>query len=147
MVADECLGGMKSARTHRVPLSAGGFDSHVDIIFGTGATGRCDLLPSSGVNDETYTLFGDDRCITFTMPWLEVESKAELWENGKLVDSAAWPLASAALNFGIYQEAAAFIAAIQEGRKPRPSAEEAVESTSLAEAVLEGRDWHAVEET
>jgi len=44
------------------------------------------------------------------------------------------------LSSGFYHESAAFIAALKEGRRPSPSAEEAVQSVALAEAVQEGRE-------
>ena len=143
MLADICLDGMKTARVQRVETPAGGFDFHVDMTFGSGATGQCDLTPNCGVNDETYSLFGNNKCITFSLPWIGTESKAELWEGGKLLDSERWPAESAFRNFGVYQESAAFIEAIRDGRKPHPSAEQIIESVALTEAVAAGRNWQS----
>jgi myo-inositol 2-dehydrogenase / D-chiro-inositol 1-dehydrogenase len=148
MLADACFGGLKFAQVRRVQALAGEYNFHVTLTFGSGATGRCDLMPNSGVSDETCTLYGNNKCITFSMPWFGVESKAELWESGKLVDSMSWPTEPefrdfGVYSFGIYQESAAFIAAIRDGKKPHPSVEETVESVALTAAVAEGVEWQS----
>ncbi|MBE9565488.1 MAG: Gfo/Idh/MocA family oxidoreductase [Proteobacteria bacterium] len=137
-LADAALGGVKSAETNRVDSAAGRFNFHVDLQFGSGAGGRCDILPTCGVVEETYTLFGNNRWITFYLPWHTVDGRAELWVEGKLVESESWPAQPAWLSSGFYGEASEFIAALTEGRRPSPSAEESVDSVVLAEAVQAG---------
>ena len=73
----------------------------------------------------------------------EAEELAEVSrKSGELVDSEGWSAEEGIPNAGFYQESAAFIDAIHKGVSPRPTAEDAVESVSLAEAVEEGKDWH-----
>jgi len=141
MLGDLCLGGMTSARVLRSPSFSGTWNFHVEVAFGSGATGRCELQPNCGVNEETYTLFGRNTCVTFSMPWIGSGSRAELWEDGKLLDSARWPAESAFVDFGFYQEYEAFVEALADGRKPWPSVEETLDTVALAEAAQAGRDW------
>ncbi len=139
-ISEAAFGGVKSARTARVESLGERYNFHVDMAFGNGGRGRCDLLPTCGIVDETYTLFGRDRWITFSLPWHTVGGKAELWVEGELVDSDQWPAQPAFLTSGFYGEAVEFISAVKEGRRPSPQAEEVVDSVALAEAVQEGRE-------
>jgi len=139
-LAEASMGGLRSAKVTRVRSAAGRFNFHVDMSFGSGAKGRCDILPTCGVIDETYTLFGQNRWVTYSLPWHTVGGKAELWVEAELKDSESWPAQPAFLSSGMYGEAVAFTSALRQGRKPSPSAEESVASVALAEAVQEGRD-------
>jgi predicted dehydrogenase len=142
--AEATVGGVKSARTTRVKSASGVFNFHVDLVFGSGATGRCDILPACGMLDEAYTLYGVKKSVTFQLPWraatVTIDGKAEVWEEGETRQSERWPIEPQFMSSGFYGEAAEFIAALAEGRRPSPSAEEAVDSVALAEAVQEGRD-------
>lgn len=141
----EYLGGLQRARTHKQEALAGHFNYHIELEFGSGGTGTCDLLPNSGSVEESFELCGDNKRVYFRLPWRNVDSVAELWVDGKIVESETWPSETALLNLGIYQEAAAFIESIRNGRAPWPSAEETLSSIALAEAVQDGRDWTAAE--
>ena len=133
------MGGLKSARVTRVDSAVGPFNFHVDLEFRSGAKGRCDILPTCGVVEETYALYGKDRWISYSLPWHTVDGRAELWVEGKLVDSESWQAEPAFLSSGFYGEAAEFISALKQGRRPSPSAEEAVDSVALSEAAQEGK--------
>ena len=82
--------------------------------------------------------------MTFQLPWraatVTIDGKAEVWEEGEALLSERWPIEPQFMSSGFYGEAAEFIAALTEGRRPSPSAEEAVDSVALAEAVQQGRD-------
>jgi len=138
-IADAHLGGLKSAKVARVKSLTDRWNFHVEMEFGSGARGRCDILPTCGVIEETYTLFGHNHWVTYSLPWHSVPGKAEVWVKEELVASESWPAQPAFLSSGFYGEAAEFISALKEGRRPCPSAEEAVDSVALAEAVQEGR--------
>jgi predicted dehydrogenase len=140
MLGELCLGGMRSARVLRAPSLSGRWNFHLEIAFGSGAWGRCDLQPNCGVNEETYAVYGRNTCVIFRMPWFGIGSRAELWEDGKLVDSAQWA-ESDFVDFGFYQEHEAFMTALENGRKPWPSVEATLDSVALAEAAQAGKDW------
>jgi predicted dehydrogenase len=144
-LAEATVGGVKSARVVRAESLAGRFSFHVDLVFASGGRGRCDILPTCGVVEESYVLFGSNQTIVSHLPWIggatiQAEGKAELWVQGEMKGAERWPALPLHLSSGFYQEATAFIAALKEGRRPSPSAEEAVDSVALAEAVQEGRD-------
>ena len=130
----------ETARSERHPI----FNFHVDLTFASGARGRCDILPACGKLEESYTLYTPLKTITCSLPWsagaVELDGKAELLVKGEVVESEAYAFDPPHLSNGVYGEAEAFIGALKEGRKPSPSAEEAVDSVALAEAVQAGRD-------
>lgn len=130
----------ETERSERPPI----FNFHVELTFASGARGRCDILPACGKLEESYTLYTPLHTITCSLPWsagtTELDGKAELWVNGEVVESEAYVFDPPHLSNGVYGETAEFIAALREGRKPSPSAEEAVDSVALAEAVQAGRD-------
>jgi predicted dehydrogenase len=147
-LAEATLGKMVAAQTGRTESLSGHYNFHVHLQFRSGGWGRCDLLPTCGRVEESYALYGEDACIVSVLPLVDegggvarkADGRAELWVNGELVEAETWPAEPMYLNSGFYHESAAFIAALQAGRRPSPSAEEAVPSVALAEAVQEGRD-------
>ena len=142
-LANLALGGVKAAQTTRVTAPSGAYHFAVDLEFGSGARGRCDLLPTCGVLDETYVLYGKDRTLMHSLPWtgggVKVDGKAELWIEGKVAESHSYPVEPVHLHAGFYGEACAFLAALKEGRKPFPSAQDCVSSVALAEATQRGK--------
>jgi predicted dehydrogenase len=156
LLAEETAGGIRAAKTTRVRSRldesaekreddfAGAFSFHVELEFGSGARGRCDILPLSGMLEESYTLFGAREAITHHLPWraehLRLEGSAQLWMNGELAEEQRYPNEPQFLSVGVYGETEEFLSALSEGRKPSPSAEECVDSVALAEAVQAGRD-------
>ena len=137
-LAEATMGGIAAAQTTRVEVAPGLYNFHVDLHLGSGR-GRCDILPTCGVLEESFLLFGRVRSVISALPWVAVDGRAELHVEGKLVDSEAWPAQPAHVSSGFYGEAVEFISALKEGRRPSPSPQDAVDSVALAEAVQEGR--------
>ena len=145
VLAAATAGGLASARTIKTESASRAFNFHVELVLQSGARGRCDILPTSGIVDESYTLFAGTKSVTFTLPWvawpdIKVDGKAELWVDGNLADSESWPAEPTFLSGGFYGEAEEFLTALCEGRMPSPSAHEVLESVALAEAAQEGRE-------
>jgi virulence factor len=148
-LAQAACGGIASALTHRIDSVAGHADDkrvlnfEIDLAFGSGARGRCELLPACGAYEESYALYGPKRAIRFQMPGqtrsAEISGEAELWVEGELRESERWPLKPEHITCGVYGEAVEFISALREGRPPSPPVAETVDSVALAEAAQEGR--------
>ena len=140
----ETAGRVVQAQTTRTPSAAGAYNFYVDLQLGGGGRGRCEILPTSGRLEETYALYGNEKQIIFSLPWagegVVTSGKAELWAEGKLVESETWPGEPTFLSSGFYQETAAFVAALREGCPPTPNAQQSVASVALAEAVQAGED-------
>jgi predicted dehydrogenase len=156
LLGGQLLGGLRSAKTTRVrsrldesaePRDAGFegvFDFHVELRFGCGARGRCEILPVCGMLEESYTLFGAKEAMTHCLPWrageLRLEGRGQLWRNGELVEERPYPNEPQFRSVGVYGEAEEFLSALREGRKPSPAAEDCVDSVALADAVQAGRE-------
>jgi len=143
-LGETAMWGLKSARTAVTHAAAGAPNFHVDLTLGSGP-GRCDILPTCGLLDESYTLFGRNCTVAFALPWtggagITSEGRAELWVEGKLAEAHTWPAEPTFVNSGFYGEAMEFISALQEGRSPSPTCQQAVDSVALAEAAQEGRE-------
>jgi predicted dehydrogenase len=144
-LAEATVGGIRSARTTRMASAVAPLNFYVDMAFGSGAAGRCDILPGCGIVGETYSLFAAKECVTYRFPWtawpqLDCDGRAELWVDGKLKDAKDYPLHPQYISSGPCNQAAELISALREGRKPSPSLEESVDSVALAAAVQEGRE-------
>jgi len=144
VLAEATAGPIRSAHTARPRSAAGVYNFHVDLTFASGATGRCDISPACGMLDEAYVLFGAKQSIAYNLPWsggdVKRDGEARLWVEGELKEEQCWPLEPQHLSSGFYGEAEEFIAALKQSRRPSPSAEEAVASVALAEAVQQGRN-------
>lgn len=162
LLAEATAGGLTEAQTVRWRSAAGDlsvdaesasdsnaepvgdvFNFHIDMVFRSGARGRCDILPACGMLDESYTLFGPRKSVTCSLPWaagsVRTDGKAHLWSEGESPTSESWPYEPHDVSGGFYGEACEFIGALREGRPPSPSAEESVDSVALADAVQAGR--------
>jgi hypothetical protein len=91
MLGEEVFGGARQASGVLLETQAGHTIHQLDIVCQNGATARCEIIPNAGVHDESYAIFGDNVCVSITMPWWSKESRAELWRDGELVDSVTWP--------------------------------------------------------
>lgn len=106
----------------------------LDLQFENGISGRVDVLPSAGMVDETYDLFGDGFRASVTCPF-GPQLGWRCFREGRLVEdenvSAETP--EDVVN-GCYDEAAAFIRALR-GGAPKPSIAEIFPSVELCFAM------------
>jgi len=103
----------------------------IDLRFETGITGRIDVVPTTGMVEETYDLFGDGFRASVTCPF----GSPRCWRcfrGGRLVleDLAAADMPEDVLS-GCYDEAAEFIRALRSKDRPHPSIEEVFPSVEL----------------
>ena len=102
----------------------------LDLQFDNGISGRVDVLPSAGMVEETYDLFGDGFRASVTCPF-GPQRGWKCFRDGRLVQaevvSAETP--EDVVN-GCYDEAAAFIEALR-GGAPTPSIAEVFPSVEL----------------
>ena len=139
MLGDEFFGGLDSATVNRRESLAGSHNFHFDFTYGSGATGRGDLLPNAGRDGEVYTIFGNNAVVEITMPWIGIKARVELWKEGERIGFHEWEDGFYA--YGIYQEIEAFISAVKGEKSFEPSVATTLRSVSLAEAIQKGVDW------
>jgi myo-inositol 2-dehydrogenase/D-chiro-inositol 1-dehydrogenase len=107
----------------------------LDLQFENGISGRVDVLPTVGMVEETFDLFGDDFRASVVCPF----GRQRGWSGcrfGRLVQSEMVPgeTPEDVVN-GCYEEAAEFIRALSGGGPPRPSITEVFPSVELSFAV------------
>jgi predicted dehydrogenase len=103
----------------------------IDLQFDTGTRGRIDVLPTTGMVEETYDLFGDGFRAGVTCPFGSPRGWRCL-RDGRLVSEelAGADTPEDVLN-GCYDEAAEFIRALRRKDRRLPSIEEVFPSVEL----------------
>jgi predicted dehydrogenase len=100
----------------------------IDLGFENGARGRIDVLPASGLLEETYEMMGDGFRVIVTSPFGPQRLLRCYREDRLVLEELAGPETPEDITFGFYGEVEEFIQAIRNGRNPRPSIEEIVPS-------------------
>jgi myo-inositol 2-dehydrogenase / D-chiro-inositol 1-dehydrogenase len=106
----------------------------VDLQFENGISGRVDVLPTAGMVEETYDLFGDGFRTSVTCPFGPKRGWRS-FRDGRLVEAENVPAETPEdIVNGCYDEAAAFLEALS-GGTPKPSIAEVFPSIELCFAV------------
>ena len=94
----------------------------IDIRFEAGIVGRVEVLPTSGMVEETYELIGDGfRCVV-TSPF-GPQRFLRCYQKDRLVQEEIADNQPEDVIFGFYAEAAELVEAFREGRRPQPTIE------------------------
>jgi hypothetical protein len=102
----------------------------LDLQFENGISGRVDVLPTTGMVEETYNLFGDGFRASVTCPF-GPQLGWRCFRDGLLVEGENVPAGTPEdIVNGCYDEAAAFLAALS-GGTPKPSIAEVFPSVEL----------------
>jgi myo-inositol 2-dehydrogenase / D-chiro-inositol 1-dehydrogenase len=107
----------------------------LDLQFENGISGRVDVLPTVGMVEETYDLFGDGFRASVTCPF----GRQRGWSgcrHGRLIQSemVSGETPEDVVN-GCYEEAATFIRALSGGGTPKPSIPEVFPSVEIGFAI------------
>jgi len=103
----------------------------IDLEFSGGASGRIDVLPTCGVRDETYELFGENFRAVVTCPFGLRRSFQCFRENRVVFEEYESPAAAEDVINGFYDEAASLIRRLNAKQVLRPSIEEVFPSVQL----------------
>ncbi len=106
----------------------------LDLQFENGISGRVDVLPTTGMVEETYDLFGESFRASVTCPF-GPQLGWRCFRDGRLMQAEVVPADTPedVVN-GCYDEAAAFIQALN-GGTPKPSIAEIFPSVELCFAI------------
>jgi predicted dehydrogenase len=114
-------------------LKAGGWYA-LDLQFENGISGRVDVLPTAGMVEETYDLFGDGYRASVTCPF-GPQLGWRCFRDGRLIQSDVVPAETPEdIVNGCYDEAAAFIKGLN-GGTPKPSIADIFPSVELCFAI------------
>ncbi|HEY6765771.1 MAG TPA: Gfo/Idh/MocA family oxidoreductase [Candidatus Sulfotelmatobacter sp.] len=120
-------------RTMKAPSGATAWCA-LDLQFGNGISGRVDVLPTAGMVEETYDLFGDGFRASVTCPF-GPQLGWQGFQDGRLIQAEVVPAETPEdLVNGCYDEAAALIQALSGGTL-KPSIAEVFPSIELCFAI------------
>ena len=108
----------------------------IDLRFQNGSLGRIDVLPTAGMAEETYDIFGDGFRASVTCPF-GAQLGWRCYKDDQLIsEEIAAEVPEDILN-GCYDEAAEFIRALRRKDRANPSIEEVFPSVELCWKVAE----------
>jgi len=108
----------------------------VDLRFENGIAGRIDVVPTTGMVEETYDLFGESFRASVTCPFGPKRGWRGFRDGGLVSEEVANGEPEDVLN-GCYDEAAEFIRALRHKSSAKPSIVEVVPSVTLCLAMVE----------
>jgi predicted dehydrogenase len=108
----------------------------LDLQFENGISGRIDVLPTAGMVEETYNLFGDGFRVSVTCPF-GPQLGWRCLRDGRLVESEILPPDTPEdVTNGCYEEAAAFVEAL-DGGTLKPTISDVFPSVELCFAIAQ----------
>ena len=108
----------------------------IDIQFKSGAIGRVDVLPTSGMVEETYELIGDGfRCVV-TSPF-GPQRLLRCYQHDRLVHEEVADGDPEDVIFGFYGEVVELVEAFKQGRRPTPAIEDIFPSVQACFELVE----------
>lgn len=112
----------------------------IALRFANGCRGRLDVLPTAGMTEECYELFGEGFRVRVAAPleraMFRPGATLQCWRDGKLEHEAAvGPDEPLDVSGGAYGEVVEFVSALREGRCPRPTLDDVLPSVEMAFAL------------
>lgn len=109
----------------------------VSLDFEGGACGQLEVLPTAGVIEESYELFGEGfraKVVAGSGP----QRSLHCWRDGRLeVEEFADEATPEDLRSGAYEEVLEFVGALREGRRPGPTVEDVLPSSRVCFRIAE----------
>lgn len=109
----------------------------ISLRFESGTTGLVEILPTAGMVEESYELFGEDYRARVTAG-SGTQRSLECWAGGeRVVVSHASEEEPEDLRNGSYQEVEEFVRALQTGLRPQPSIDDILPSARISFAIAD----------
>jgi predicted dehydrogenase len=109
----------------------------ISLGFESGAHGLVEVLPTAGMVEESYELFGEGFRGRVTAG-SGAQRSLECWRDGqKVVDEKTSDDVPEDLRNGAYQEVEEFVRALRTGTRPRPEVEDILPSARVCFAIAE----------
>src|SRR6185369_4755901 len=102
----------------------------IDLQFVSGASGRIDVLPTSGVLEESYELIGEGFRAVVTSPFGPQRGLRCYRENRLVLEQSDQGISEDVV-FGFYDEAVAFIRGLADGKELDPTIVDVAPSVEL----------------
>ena len=107
----------------------------ISLVFESGTIGQVEILPTAGMVEESYELFGEG-CRARVTAGSGTQRSIECWEEGQRVIVAhATEEEPEDLRNGAYQEVEEFVRALRTGTPPQPSIDDILPSARISFAI------------
>jgi len=117
----------------------------IDLEFADGALGRIDVLPTCGVRDETYEMFGEGFRAVLTCPFGPRRGFGCFREDRVVLEDHESPSTTDDVINGFYDEAASLIRLLHAKQNLRPSIEDVFPSVQLCLSLAAQVAQHAAQ--
>jgi predicted dehydrogenase len=119
----------------------------VSLRFENGTTGRIEVLPTAGMVEESYELFGEGFHARVTAG-SGTQRSLQCWREGQLeLEKHSSNQEPEDLRNGSYEEVVEFVRALRTGTPPRPSVQDILPSALICFAIAESVARQTEEET
>jgi predicted dehydrogenase len=109
----------------------------ISLRFESGVTGSIEVLPTAGMVEESYELFGEGFRTRVTAG-SGTQRSLECWRDGqKVLEENASDEQPEDLRNGGYQEVAEFVRALKSGTRPRPEIQDILPSARICFAIAD----------
>ena len=109
----------------------------ISLEFESGTTGQVEILPTAGMVEESYELFGDG-CRARVTAGSGTQRSLECWEEGnRVIVSDATEDEPEDLRNGAYQEVEDFVRALRTGSRPQPCIDDILPSARISFAIAD----------
>ena len=109
----------------------------IGLRFESGATGQVEILPTAGMVEESYELFGEG-CRARVTAGSGTQRSLECWADGEqVIVSLASKEEPEDLRNGAYQEVEEFVRALQSGSRPQPCIDDILPSARISFAIAD----------
>jgi predicted dehydrogenase len=109
----------------------------IDLVFQNRSCGRIDVVPTGGMVEETYDLFGEDFRVTITCPFGPQRGWRAFRRGVVVREEVTRPEMAEDEVFGFYDEASALIHALNSGNKLQPTIVDVGPSVELCMSLAE----------
>jgi predicted dehydrogenase len=114
----------------------------IDLHFESGVRGRIDVLPTAGVVEETYEIFGDSFRAAITSPFGPERSLRCYQENRLVLEEIAGSEIPEDVTHGFYGEVVELVEVMNQRRRPKPSIEDVFPSVELCFRLADSVEKH-----
>jgi myo-inositol 2-dehydrogenase/D-chiro-inositol 1-dehydrogenase len=109
----------------------------ISLRFENGIPGRIEVLPTAGMVEESYEVFGEEFRVRI-VAGSGIQHSLQCWRRGQLeVDEHASSTEPEDLRNGGYAEVVEFVRALRKGTHPKPSVEDILPSARICFAIAE----------
>lgn len=109
----------------------------ISLRFESGAMGRIEVLPTAGMVEESYELFGEGFRARVTAGSGTQRSLECWWDGQKVLEENASDDQPEDLRNGGYQEVVEFVRALKSGTRPRPEIQDILPSARICFAIAD----------